>query len=323
MRPEISLEAMERYLAGKATPDELASLGIGRDRVDLMEALRGAVRGEELPEPDVSSWLSNLHREASFARVDKGVKGRGILRRWVGYSAIACLIVFGIGIQYRHDFPSWINSSGSQAAHKTVITGTGERASLHLADGSSVTLAPRSILRYSSNFGSENREIFLEGEALFTVVNQTRTPLTVHTGNTTTRVLGTTFSVRNYPTDKGVKVAVAQGKVSLNNLILSTGDVGSVGRGSRKAVLTEAATTSLLSWADGKLVFDKISLREVLPELERWYGIRVTVTDANLLETPLILTLNSETATDALQLIAGVTNARLTINGTNAILSTK
>lgn len=87
---------------------------------------------------------------------------------------------------------------------------------VQLPDGSSVVLQKDSRIKYSTTlFNKEKREIFLSGEAFFEVVKDPLHPFIVYSGEVATKVLGTSFTIRSYPTEKEVKVLVNTGKVSV------------------------------------------------------------------------------------------------------------
>jgi transmembrane sensor len=82
-----------------------------------------------------------------------------------------------------------------------------------LPDGSKITLEPKSTLRYLSLFKETQREVYLEGEAFFDIVHNPKHPFLVHTSKVITRVLGTSFRVKDFSTEKNILVAVKSGKV--------------------------------------------------------------------------------------------------------------
>jgi transmembrane sensor len=86
---------------------------------------------------------------------------------------------------------------------------------LSLPDGSNVRLGSKSKLNYSSKSFAGKREVFLSGEAFFDVTKNPALPFVVHTKNMVTKVLGTSFRVRDYSTDKKAIVTVSTGKVSV------------------------------------------------------------------------------------------------------------
>ena len=93
-----------------------------------------------------------------------------------------------------------------------------------LADGTTVTLAPQSVLRYASGFGDKERNVFLNGEAQFDVSGVTDHPFMVHDGDIIATVLGTTFSVKAPSGDSVMVVELIKGKLKVEN-VNSTGVV--------------------------------------------------------------------------------------------------
>lgn len=84
-----------------------------------------------------------------------------------------------------------------------------------LPDSSKVTLQPRSKLRFSTVFGKEERKVCLEGEAFFEVAHNEKVPFLVHVNRLTTKVLGTSFTVKAFRSESNVTVEVMTGKVSV------------------------------------------------------------------------------------------------------------
>src|SRR5699024_2915773 len=82
-------------------------------------------------------------------------------------------------------------------------------------DGSVIQLNAESTLRYPSKFDSNKREVYLEGEAFFSVERDTTRPFIIHAGGTATQVLGTSFNIRAYEGEDKVQVAVVEGEVAV------------------------------------------------------------------------------------------------------------
>lgn len=81
-----------------------------------------------------------------------------------------------------------------------------------LADGSVVTLQPRSTLQYAAPFGAAGRFLRLHGAALFAVAKDAQHPFTVEAEGFTTTALGTKFWVRATEPHR-VAVQLLEGKV--------------------------------------------------------------------------------------------------------------
>jgi transmembrane sensor len=105
--------------------------------------------------------------------------------------------------------------ASSAALGREYTTLPGERATIHLPDGSQLTLAGGSTLRISADFGKNSREISLDGEAFFDVVHDTNRPFRVHIKDAIVEDVGTSFDVRSYSGDPTVIVAVKEGAVTL------------------------------------------------------------------------------------------------------------
>jgi transmembrane sensor len=85
-----------------------------------------------------------------------------------------------------------------------------------LPDGSSAWLAQGAKLYYSPRISaSGRREVYLEGEAFFTIKKDAVRPFYVYTGHVVTKVLGTSFRVRAWPSEPRTTVIVRTGKVSV------------------------------------------------------------------------------------------------------------
>ena len=83
-----------------------------------------------------------------------------------------------------------------------------------LPDGTSIVLQPESALHYSKAFSDTLREVYLTGEAFFEVRKDATRPFLVHANEIVTRVIGTSFNVRNYK-NENIVVQVKTGKVSV------------------------------------------------------------------------------------------------------------
>jgi len=216
---------------------------------------------------------------------------------------------------------------------RAYATATGQRANITLADGTRVTLAPRSELRLS-DFGAAARVVTLEGEAYFDVASAAGVPFEVRSAGTVTRVLGTTFVVRHYPDDRAVRVAVVTGKVAVaararrydavsrNNAAqayvppqttLVAGNVAFVSD-SVVAVYTDDAQEST-SWLNGRLVFRSAPASDVLHALTQWYGYQFRTADSAIVTQKLTLVLNTDAPAEALSKISLLLAVDLQVDG--------
>jgi hypothetical protein len=87
---------------------------------------------------------------------------------------------------------------------------------IQLSDGTTVTLEPRSSLRYVRDFKDKRyRKVHLAGEAFFDVAKNLQQPFFVYANEVVTKVLGTSFRVKAYDDEANIVVSVSEGRVSV------------------------------------------------------------------------------------------------------------
>lgn len=203
---------------------------------------------------------------------------------WV--SVAAAFVIIGLVTVYTID----TESVGAQTEMvqevelREINTVKGQRSRLRLSDGSTVQLNAESRLSVPEYFKEGSpREVYLEGEAYFEIIHDPDRQFIVYTDNAISKVLGTKFSVKSYPDENQISVAVSEGRVSIENRADSTGLVKTISE-NQLGVLNEqgipSVTTLLdlaeyLGWTTGKLVFNQDPLSEVKRKLERWYDIDI------------------------------------------------
>src|SRR6266581_757963 len=112
----------------------------------------------------------------------------------------------------------------------------GHRTTLHLPDGTRVTLGPKSRLRNRADYGRSDRAVYLDGEAYFQVAPDKQRPFRVHTAGSVTEDLGPAFVVRASTGELATEVVVTEGRVSLSRgdtasraVVLGLRDLGRLG----------------------------------------------------------------------------------------------
>ena len=204
--------------------------------------------------------------------------------------------------------PRAVNVEQGSAPVREVITQSGRNAIVRLPDGSTVVLGVGSRLRYATTFDRSERDVYLDGEAFFTVTHANGWPFVVHAGDISARVLGTRFSVRRYASDTVARVVVAQGRVTVRRAVLKAGDAIMAWPGGASTITHGVNVKQELAWTDGGLRFRETPLSVAIPKLERSFGIVVSVDDSTLLAEPITVSLESESPRDALQIVAAITH---------------
>ena len=166
-------------------------------------------------------------------------------------------------------------------------------------------------MRVAGDFGGNNREVTIIGEAYFDVTHDDARPFVVRAGSASIRDVGTRFVVRSDDTD-GIFVAVTEGIVALTStgdsatgeVILQAGDRSRVRPSGKTTTRRGDAGPDDLAWMRGSLVFREAPITEVIASLRRWYGIELRVTDATLGSRHITATFSGETRERVLEVIA-------------------
>lgn len=171
----------------------------------------------------------------------------------------------------------------------------GEKARIFFQDGTEVYLNADTKIRYPEKFGLQKRNVYLEGEAYFNVASNKRRPFVVHTGKSRVTVLGTSFNVNSYATDKKIKVVLDEGKV----LFSSAGNTYSLQPGQKfifDKITGEAKVANLKKsmdesmWRENYIRLQDTPLLETLNLLDRRFNVRFRVPDAEAARYSFTLT---------------------------------
>src|SRR5688500_15876627 len=117
-------------------------------------------------------------------------------RAWMAWSAAALVLLLAGAwfLFYNKDLSDPKQVIAESSVKK--ITQRAEQKYLLLPDSTQVWLNVASTLEFPETFRSGVREVWLVGEAFFDVNHAEDIPFIIHTGNVTTRVLGTAFNVK-------------------------------------------------------------------------------------------------------------------------------
>lgn len=336
------LEFIDRYLAGVATPDERvrAEELLARDpgstrryRVAVEAVSQQSVSRPDGREMWVRLWgrmsasvdpeLRQTSRWRSAGRIVSWNGGREAQtlrpRIWamIAIPLAVASVVLCFSIFTRHH---------PAAATQTYATSITERKRVQLNDGTQIVLAPQTSLVVDAGFGATGRDVYLSGQAYFDVASAAGHPFIVHTGDVTSRVLGTKFMVRRYRSDRDVLVAVQSGKVSAGrgNPVMLTSNTVARFSDSTVFLTTGADLREYMEWRDGKLFFTGASVSEVTKVLGHWYGLTFKFTDSVMQNRALFGVFDDhDSRQEMLQNLQILLNAKMTFQGDIVTLAPK
>lgn len=204
-----------------------------------------------------------------------------------------------------------------------------EKKSFVLPDGSKVILNAGSKISVDQNFGQEDRRLQLDGEAFFDVAHNAAKPFIVQTSRMDVKVLGTAFNVRDYAVDESSETSLIRGSVELSlknenkKITLSPNEKYILRENVVEAGNTANAVSSTVSepasglmpvrvnkedtaivevsWTEDKLVFVDKPFEELAKQLERWYGVKIEITNPSLKNTLFTASFRNEGLEDVLE----------------------
>lgn len=333
-------EAIARYLAGESTPAEArevrAWLDARPDRAAVVAALGRSFERlaaeDAAADVDVEGALARVHarmaepaltvdREARSAPVPRFAPRlsatRPLWRRPVGWLAAAAMVaIAAVGVARTRIADPAVRP----LAATSYASAVGARDSFRLPDGTRVVLGPGSRLDIDPRYGSQRRDVELEGEAYFDVVHDAARPFIVHAGHAAIEDIGTAFVVRSDGRDS-VRVAVTAGRVRLapeggdadRAIELAAGESATLGLGG--APVRSPAASDELAFTRGQLVFREAPLTQVAAELRRWYGLELRVDDSTLAKRRLTASFEKETPDQVLAVIGAALGTTVTRQG--------
>jgi len=180
-------------------------------------------------------------------------------------------------------------TTGSELINKVIIP-YGKKSMIMLSDGTKVWLNAGSQLIYPSVFSEKTRQVMLVGEAFFDVAKNTEKPFVVRTTEVSIHVLGTRFDISAYPEDKLIQTVLVEGKVNLMysgkgilnreySVEMRPNQMVVVNKSTGESRSQTVDISKFVSWKDGMLEFEKVDLVRALKQVERYYNIRIQLTD--------------------------------------------
>lgn len=177
-----------------------------------------------------------------------------------------------------------------------------------LPDSTLVTLNSGSSLRLANDFGTGTRTVYLDGEGYFDVHKDKNVPFLIKTPqDVLVTVTGTKFNLKCFSDGPKFDLTLIQGSVELttpkneviyvepSQEVVITNDFHNVN-------VVEAPVESTV-WTRGILKFDHTPMSETIAQIERWYGVKVNVSDESIYRSSFTAEFKSETLSEVLDLL--------------------
>jgi ferric-dicitrate binding protein FerR (iron transport regulator) len=218
--------------------------------------------------------------EALQAKI-QAVSVRDVLsiRKLLRIAAILILPLISAGITY-------LTVKNSKTADNSIafiecIVPDGEVRTITLPDSSVVKVNSGSILIYPRHFAG-TRDIFLNGEAYFTVTKDETKPFIVKTSGMDVEALGTVFNVSAYTDGENLSTSLESGKVNVTfknmdkePILLLPDEQVVYGKNSGLIEKKTVKIENAIAWINGNMVIQSMPVNEVMKIVERRYAVKV------------------------------------------------
>ncbi|WP_313258115.1 FecR family protein [Sphingobacterium sp.] len=146
--------------------------------------------------------------------------------------------------------------------------------SIVLPDSSMVWLNSNSTIKFPSRFDQQIRMINLSGEAYFQIKHSPKQPFIVKTADAEIKVLGTSFNVNNY--NNSLIASLEEGKIEIRSKsdFKELKPLQKVELIANRLIVSESDLQKELAWKNNKFIFSKDNLKDILFQIENWYGIK-------------------------------------------------
>ena len=220
-----------------------------------------------------------------------------------------------------------LEEGASEIKYNKVEIPRGGEYQIVLGDGTRVYLNAQTELRFPESFASsEQRLVYLSGEAYFEVTKNPSKPFAVQCKDYAVKVLGTSFNVNSYEGDETSKTTLATGKVEIDmdgkQTILNPGQQAIIKNGevNVKEVDVEVYTT----WMFDNFRFQSESIQEIMTKLSRWYAIDVFYMNESVRNYHFTGYLpRYAKIADVLELLSLTTNIKFDVEGKTVIVMEK
>ena len=264
--------------------------------------------------------LSRHEAAGHIAVIDKGVPA------WKVFGVIALVAVglFGaVAVMNRLGTDAKISSAVNASDARVVTSLPAQVGVVTLDDGSTVRLAPESKLTIPKTFGATMRAVKIEGAGTFTVAKGQAENFRVYGRNAIVTATGTVFTVRAYESDPAMTVVVEEGTVSVSRgddtQSLKAGESLVVERDKALRSASSVESEEAAGWTMGTLAVSNRPLRDVLPQLRRWYGLSVNVPSDALLDRPVTMRASLDSSRQAIRAIEQSTGLEFGYIGQNMV----
>lgn len=238
----------------------------------------------------------------------RSVKRMTLARRFSRAAAILALPLLSVGITW------WIMRDSAAAENRLELVECfvpyGEIRTVTLPDSSVVKVNSGSILIYPKEFTAD-REVFLNGEAYFSVTKDETRSFFVKTSDMDVAVLGTVFDISAYADSENRTATLESGRVDVSfknraaaPVSLAPGEQVNLDVKSGTIETRRANIENTIAWTCGNMVIQNMSVNEVAKCIERRYNMKVYLNSTDYVGDRISMKVHSdETIVDFMEVL--------------------
>lgn len=266
--------------------------------------------------------------EESFLKIKKGINlaavqsGRKLHRYKILMIAAAAIIPILLAscIWLLIEVSDMRQYGGVMEKELAVVTARGESAVAILPDATEVTLMSQSSLKYSlKDFKDNGREILFEGDGVFNVKANEKSPFRIICNKLEIVVTGTKFSLSARNDSNIASLYLESGKVEIecsadkNPVHINPGEFARIDTTNGDVEISEVSQNSASAMMRGDKIFENTTLSEVLSELERTYGKKFEFRSSDILNDKFTGYLPSDNLEEVIETIENCYHVRSVI----------
>lgn len=305
--PDTLARLFRRFLNKESSPEELQQLFEHFGTAD--DAQLRSLIFKEMNDPEADAYRDDNKMQHLLAGINKRIdhaaaapKGR-IWKLWLPPVAAAVVLLALTYLFLLHERPKKM---------LTVSAAYGEMKQITLPDSTHVWLNAGTTLRYPETFTGKKRTVEItDGQVFFEVTHDADKPFIVHTQDMDVSVLGTSFEVKSFRSERQAKVTVNSGKVGVVEnsgrkaiTYLLPNQQGILDRQAHRVTTASVSPGDIASWRDNKLTFIAEDLTDVLHTLERRYAVKIMVRTQALQQEKITLRLDNEPLETVMQALS-------------------
>lgn len=303
-------QLVDRYLQGEISAEEKLQVDNWLDHFAEQEA--------DLSHPNFAEAEQKIYAQLTD-KIAQNEAASGIIISLKPFLKIAsCLLLAGL---LTFIFRVKLKEVFNIQQITTVVNKNGEITKSILPDGTIIWLKGNSKLNFPIRFKDSLRTVDLQGEALFEVAKDKAHPFIIRSGALVTRVLGTSFNIKQNHDQTEVSVLTGRVFLSAKNTtpVVLQPFQQAIFSPQKKTLVKEARpklqVSALTKGTEYDMLFNDAQLNQVVKRIEKKFEVDITLQNPETGKSLVTADLTDQSLTSTLNMVGGALNLNYTIDG--------